>query len=312
MRRPKWMTPESWADFCKHYMNEAGDIPCRECGTTERVTGDHIRPRHDGGKDDLANIQPLCLSCNSRKGARKDSEWGKQQYFDLPLDAGNLRVAQTDFVMQPILQNAEFFAEPWSQFNGKLFTYVQIVGAGKTIGMFTLPFVLNQCVNAAHPASPRVDRMLIVTKDKPLRHQIAEELKHEPAEFGIIGTPPKVLEVLSGDDLTQTGHDHDIAVMCPNMLWAEADHDTESLEPKWMPHIETILRRYPLIIFDEMHYANAQIARFITIARYNLVFGFTASPLTSNGSLIDDIILMGQAYGYREAAINDQSMKEIF
>lgn len=40
---------------------------CLDCGTTENITRDHIKPVAWGGTDYLSNIQPLCLSCNCKK-----------------------------------------------------------------------------------------------------------------------------------------------------------------------------------------------------------------------------------------------------
>lgn len=45
---------------------------CVHCGTSERLTVDHIWPVSKGGADDLDNLQTLCHSCNSKKGARTD------------------------------------------------------------------------------------------------------------------------------------------------------------------------------------------------------------------------------------------------
>lgn len=43
---------------------------CQMCGTEERLSVDHIVPRHLGGDDNLSNLQVLCISCNSSKGGR--------------------------------------------------------------------------------------------------------------------------------------------------------------------------------------------------------------------------------------------------
>lgn len=45
---------------------------CFACGTTEKLTVDHIRPVSRGGSDARENLQPLCRPCNSRKGKRWD------------------------------------------------------------------------------------------------------------------------------------------------------------------------------------------------------------------------------------------------
>lgn len=43
---------------------------CLHCGTDQNLTLDHIHPWSLGGPDTLANLQTLCRSCNSTKGAR--------------------------------------------------------------------------------------------------------------------------------------------------------------------------------------------------------------------------------------------------
>ncbi len=43
---------------------------CVTCGSTDRLTLDHIKPFSHGGSDEPDNLQTMCLPCNSRKGAR--------------------------------------------------------------------------------------------------------------------------------------------------------------------------------------------------------------------------------------------------
>jgi 5-methylcytosine-specific restriction endonuclease McrA len=49
--------------------------PCMNCGAKVRVTIDHITPIKKGGRHSIGNLQPLCLSCNSQKGAKTMVEW---------------------------------------------------------------------------------------------------------------------------------------------------------------------------------------------------------------------------------------------
>lgn len=43
---------------------------CVTCGTDEGLTLDHIYPWSLGGEDTVENLQAMCRSCNSSKGAR--------------------------------------------------------------------------------------------------------------------------------------------------------------------------------------------------------------------------------------------------
>lgn len=48
---------------------------CVYCGTTERLTIDHMIPLSRGGTDDIENIVPACRSCNSKKHDKTAEEF---------------------------------------------------------------------------------------------------------------------------------------------------------------------------------------------------------------------------------------------
>lgn len=49
---------------------ERDNFTCRHCGARRDLSVDHIVPESRGGAMALDNLQTLCRSCNSRKGAR--------------------------------------------------------------------------------------------------------------------------------------------------------------------------------------------------------------------------------------------------
>jgi 5-methylcytosine-specific restriction endonuclease McrA len=54
-------------------MKERAEFRCASCGLGEpgiRLEPDHIIPLARGGSTRINNIQPLCASCNRRKGTR--------------------------------------------------------------------------------------------------------------------------------------------------------------------------------------------------------------------------------------------------
>ena len=59
-------TEEEWEAKKEQYNNR-----CFYCGKASKLTKDHVIPISLGGTDDIDNIVPACLSCNSRKQARR-------------------------------------------------------------------------------------------------------------------------------------------------------------------------------------------------------------------------------------------------
>lgn len=58
-------TLKEWEALCEKY-----NYKCLWCGKRKPLSEDHVLPLTMGGADTIDNIQPLCLSCNSRKNNR--------------------------------------------------------------------------------------------------------------------------------------------------------------------------------------------------------------------------------------------------
>jgi 5-methylcytosine-specific restriction endonuclease McrA len=58
-------TTAEWKALCAYYHGA-----CICCGEICTLTKDHIVPVSKGGSDLISNLQPLCRSCNSRKGGK--------------------------------------------------------------------------------------------------------------------------------------------------------------------------------------------------------------------------------------------------
>src|SRR4030042_2386240 len=62
------ITTKDWIDICERWGNKC--LCCDKSGNYLTLTLDHVNPLIDGGQHKKNNIQPLCKSCNCRKGAK--------------------------------------------------------------------------------------------------------------------------------------------------------------------------------------------------------------------------------------------------
>jgi 5-methylcytosine-specific restriction endonuclease McrA len=65
----QWQALLALYQRCPMCTRKWADIPLPTSGATI-ITADHIVPISKGGTNSIENIQPLCYSCNSKKGAK--------------------------------------------------------------------------------------------------------------------------------------------------------------------------------------------------------------------------------------------------
>ena len=68
----------------RKYIYQRDKYQCQSCGKTTLETNlsiDHIIPLSRGGKNDISNLQTLCLTCNQTKTNKLDHRFYRN--FDL-------------------------------------------------------------------------------------------------------------------------------------------------------------------------------------------------------------------------------------
>ncbi|MBO3459485.1 HNH endonuclease [Aetokthonos hydrillicola Thurmond2011] len=68
----------------RQYVYRRNKYHCQSCGKNHKETDltiDHIIPLSRGGKNDISNLQTLCLRCNQHKTNRIDHRF--RRHFDI-------------------------------------------------------------------------------------------------------------------------------------------------------------------------------------------------------------------------------------
>lgn len=75
-RSRRGMSDQRWRSL-RQRIFERDDYACQYCGCGDDLTCDHIVPLVRGGTNDNENLATACRSCNSSKGEKLLSEWGR-------------------------------------------------------------------------------------------------------------------------------------------------------------------------------------------------------------------------------------------
>ncbi len=273
-RKPTWLRQDSWVELLKRY----GNVPrCERTGETTDLSVDHIVPRWAGGTDDVSNLQFLTGRLNAKKGIRADEYWAQRFYWDQTPNLDAFRGAQR-LLFSEITQRADWFGQPVSDIARRLYVNAWVVAAGKTIGIAAAAWAVNHVIRDRWGASPRAGCLLIVTKERAVRDQIADDLKSDITGYGILGQAPRVGVIEHSWQFEQENwlDQHDAVVTTVQMIWEREGGMARS-------DLAKILGRFPVIAFDEPHFAADQVSRLVEEASGSICLGFTGSPIDAAG-----------------------------
>lgn len=87
------LTTEEWELAQRYFKGE-----CAYCGSSDKITKDHLDPLKNGGELKASNIVPACGSCNSSKRDHQWLSWYQKQTF-YSKDRGQKILDYIDFVL---------------------------------------------------------------------------------------------------------------------------------------------------------------------------------------------------------------------
>lgn len=312
LNKPSWMDSETWTKFIAKW-SISPQCNWHEGCNKLADTVDHIVARRNGGSDEIENLQPLCREHNSKKGIKLDGYWSKSFFFDHPIiHLDKLRTAQKREGWDRVLDYQGWFLRPWDQINRTIYGNFWIVGAGKTLAPVVQACALNYIIQKQLGKSePRINRILILTKEVAIREQIANSLRSqtedgedELVKYGISSNSPRVGIIEKGWQLEDfpSLERCDIWVACIHQLFETNNNPQENLS--------NILSQFPFIAIDEPHHALNQVLNIVQKAVDSLVFGYTGTPIEADGKALSQFTLLS-VYDYDDANENDHSMKYV-
>lgn len=312
LNKPSWLQSGIWIKFIAKW----GSSPvCNHEGCNKPAdTVDHIVARRNGGSDEIENLQPFCQEHNSKKGIKPDGYWStKTFFFDHPrINLEKLRTAQKREGWDRILDYQDWFLQPWNQINRTIYGNFWIVGAGKTLAPIVQACALNYIIQKQLGKSyPRINKILILTKERAIRDQIANALKSEDeggenelVKYGISSQPPRVGILSEGWQI----QDFPSLELCD--IWVACIHQLFETNNNPKENLSTILAQFPFIAVDEPHHALNQVLNIVQKAVDSLVFGYTGTPIEADGKALSQFTLLS-VYDYDDANENDHSMKYV-
>lgn len=289
---------------CNHRDANGDLVPCEPLDENGayRVELDHITPRVDGGTSDIDNLQWLCACENRRKYTSPDPRYSGDLYFDSPINAAKLRPHQLSLGYHLAVSEQHYrdlFVAP-EKLMTRFMLLAWLVGAGKTIGMASILFGINHVRKQINGGScRRVKRVLWLVHQRSLVRSLADELRTELTDHGIVDRAPSVVEV---EHAGQWGHIADVIVACPQALW---DAENRRLDDQERANI---LSEFDAIVVDEAHFSVARYIDLSRLAPMAFKFAVTSTPMNAEGEMFhamdggqyNDWFALYSAFGYQE------------
>lgn len=292
---------------------------CVYCGKQSvDLEWDHVMPQSLGGWNLAWNLEPSCRRCNAQKSnlLTPSSYWFKTTFvFDGKHGVNLEKFRQSQLLpYTTLLEYKDYFKD--ETFLRQLFhfqlLYLATVSAGKTLSILSILFALNKIFLDIYPASPRVDKALVVTKDEDLRDQLVSELSKEPVKYGIftndvglkveaVKSRSRALQILEKHRKDRNLTKDTIYVCCQQLLW----------ENKKEEEINEIIKSFSSIFrvafFDESHWSPKQ-ARKIQVYLPFFKFNLTGTPFDQSGKAYDHQVRIAY-WGSQQAREVDGSLK---
>jgi hypothetical protein len=286
--KPNDMNLTTWAALLAR-SGGACEIRCStQCDT--RLEVDHRHSRGLDGETSLANCRLICGKANRERGMANDPKWEINGYFDEAFNYDALRKTQK-FNLDSISECVDLFVgQHRSKLLGSVSLYPLTCGAGKTVLMLAVLFLICKEVTRLQPANPRPRKILWFVHQSELCRQTKHDLIKDIIDLRLVSTLPEIRICDETGDIDTDPRHHDITISCPHALWGTKTQRRSDVE------IERILSYYDVIIWDECDFARDQIARLVRLAPHALKFGLTAAPIDADGNFIKEcFILAGSA-----------------
>ena len=235
-----------------------------------------------------------------------DPRYEQSGYFDNEFDLSGLRLTQQTVGAGNVQAFGDIFiGDKRKELLQSVSLFALTCGAGKTMLMVTVLFVLCAEISKRIKYAPRPQRVLWFCKETNLCAQLRAELLSEITRFRLCEIRPDVRLCDATGDLDTEPGGHAITVSCPHALWEKKGQQRSDAQ------IMEILSWYDVIIWDECDFAVDQIERLIRLAPHALKFGLTAANIDATGAILKRFFVLAGVASHRNVNESDHCLRPL-